>query len=282
MDLRLNTLIAWPKPRKEEEGAPPKASITLGAELDNFRLERVLYVDANNNELWAIDVNNNKAWPERYGLSELTDNIKSDRARIIVGYEPHHIISLTDEELGPDFAKYIEYRDAAWRLIEPLLQIEIKKLLTKRVRTAIIADIARKTGRAGNKVRFQLRRYWQRGCTINALFPDWYLRGLKGTELPGSKKRGRPTLEKDENGQPVGVNVTPEDEKIFEKGIAKYVVSGAASDLHAAWQSIKENFYTTGSYIPKQTEEGIIFAPELLPAHQIPTVEQFMRIRSRK
>jgi hypothetical protein len=276
MDFRLNTLIAWPKPHGEEENRDAEASTQWPVELDNFRLERVLFIDTANSELWAIDVRDGKAWPQSYALDDLTAKIRSDQARIIVGYEPHSIISLTDGELGPDFAEHIAYRDAAWKLIEPLLQIEIKKVFTKRTRGALIAEIARTTGRDKNKIRFQLRRFWQRGCTINALFPDWHLRGLKGTEVPGDKKRGRPTIEKDENGQSVGVNVTPEDEKIFEKGIERYVVSGISSDLHAAWQRIKEAFYTTGSFTPKQTEEGLILIPELLPASKIPTVEQFI------
>lgn len=276
MDFHLNTIIAWPKDLSEKEGHTPETSVFDNNKLEKFRLESVVYVDAENGELWAIDVDDHKAWPVPYKIDELTAIIKADKARIVVNYEPHPVIPLTDEELGPEFIKQIEYRDAAWKLIEPLLQIGIKKVLTKRTRTALINDIARSAGRDGNKVRFHLRRYLQRGCVINALFPDWHLRGLKGTELPGTKKRGRPTIEKDENGQSVGVNVTPEDEKIFEKGIRKYVVSGTTSDLHAAWQRIKEKHYTTGSLTPKHTDEGIILVPELKPAHQIPTVEQFI------
>src|SRR5215213_8812561 len=274
--FRLNTLIAWPKTRGEQENRDADAPTPSRAELDQFRFERVLYVDTANDELWAIDVHDSKAWPQSYVLNDLTTKITSDQARIIADYEPYPVISLPDEDLGPDFAKHIVYRDAAWKLIEPLLQIETKKVFTRRIRGALIAEIAETIGRDKNKIRFQLRRFWQRGGTINALFPDWHLRGLKGTELPSDKKRGRPTIEKDENGLPVGVNVTPEDEKIFQEGIKLYVVSGTSSDLHAAWQRIKEKFYTTGSFTTKETEEGLILVPELLPASKIPTVEQFI------
>jgi putative transposase len=276
MDFRLNTLIAWPKTPECMEVCDAKSSTSQPVELDKFRLERVLYVDEINKELWAIDVHDSKASPKLYELDQLTAHIMADQARVVSGYEPYPIISLIDEELGPDFAKQIAYRDAAWKLIEPLFQIEIRKIFSRSVRRALIRDIAKTTGRDASKVRFQLRRYLQRGCTKNALFPDWHLRGLKGTELPGEKKRGRPTIEKAENGQSVGVNVTPEDEAIFRKGIDRYVVSGKSSDLQAAWQRIKEESYTTGAFETKQTEEGLLLVPELLPANKIPTVEQFI------
>ena len=276
MDFQLNTLIAWPKAHEGEDLCPVMPSVSQREELNKFRFERVLYVDIPNKELWAIDVADPKAWPVLHTLNKLTASVMADKARIVVGYEPHPVVSLTDEELGADFAKKIVYRDAAWKLVEPLLQIEIRKIFSRQTRGPLIAEIAKKTGRDKSKIRFQLRRYWQRGCTVNTLFPDWHKRGLKGTEIPGSKKRGRPTIERDENGQSVGVNVTLEDEKIFKKGIDRYVVSGTSSDLHAAWQRIKEESYTTGLFITKQTEEGVILVPELLPSNKIPTFEQFI------
>jgi putative transposase len=275
MDFRLNTLIAWPKPREDDGTYEAKSSMLQRVELDKFRLERVLYIDAANNELWAMDVHDPRAWPTFYKLSDLTVCISTDQARILVDYEPYHIISLTDEELGPNFARYVTYRDEAWKLIEPLFQVEIRKIFSRRIRGALIAEIARKTGRDKQKIRFQLRRFWQRGCVKNALFPDWHKRGLKGTEIPGDKKRGRPTIELSDSGQPVGVNVTAKDREFFEQGIADYVTTGTASDLSAAWTRIKERFYTTGAFIPKESDDGLFLIPELLPHTQIPTIEQF-------
>lgn len=186
MDFRINTLIAWPKPRESGEVSDVQPPTTQHAELKEFRLERVLYVDAVNNELFAIDVHDTKAQLTFYSIDQLTASVTADQARIVVDYEPHPIITLTDEELGSDLAAHIAYRDQAWELIEPLVQLEIRKVFSRRVRGALIADIAKKTGRDKSKIRFQLRRYWQRGCVKNALFPDWHKRGLKGTELPST------------------------------------------------------------------------------------------------
>src|SRR5215212_6009544 len=101
MGFQLNTLVAWPKPRVKEEGHGAEGATLQLDRLEEFRLERVLHVDAANNELWAIDVNDSKAWPQPYALNDLTVKITSDQARIIVGHEPYPIISLPDEELGP-------------------------------------------------------------------------------------------------------------------------------------------------------------------------------------
>jgi len=155
MDFRQNALIAWPKSRDCEDNADSgKRLIPKQQDLVNFRFERVLYVDVSNDELWAIDVSDPKAWPAYYKVSELADHITADDARIVVGYEPYPIITLTDEELGLDFAKYIAYRDEAWKLIEKLVQAEIRTLFSRRIRATLIAEIAKTTGRDKIKYAF--------------------------------------------------------------------------------------------------------------------------------
>jgi hypothetical protein len=275
MDFRPNILIAWPKATEDEESNVSESSSPQPTELAKFRLERIIYVDVANNELWAIDVHDRKAWPKFYLLNELSTIVSTDQARIIVNHETHQLITLPDDELESDFANYIKYRDEAWELIKPLVEGDVRKAFLRRTRGAIIAAIADSNGRDRNKIQFQLRRYWQRGCVKNALFPDWFKRGLKAVEESGDKKRGRPTIEKSEDGKSVGVNVTANDREIFKNGIAVYVTTGTASDLKAAWDRIIEKFYTTGAFITTESDDGTYLTPELLPHTQIPTFEQF-------
>src|SRR4051812_37126181 len=106
MELRPNILIAWPKTSGEEIDASESSTLER-IEIEKFRLERVLYVDSSNNELWAIDIEDGKAWPKFYTLDALTACVSTNQARIVVNYEPYPVITLTDEELGPEFVKQI-------------------------------------------------------------------------------------------------------------------------------------------------------------------------------
>ncbi len=72
-----------------------------------------------------------------------------------------------DEELP---ATLRSRRDAAWRLIEPLVRAQPETFL-EQPRAALVAEIVAQ----GKTSRFTLyrllRRYWQRGMTPNALIP---------------------------------------------------------------------------------------------------------------
>jgi putative transposase len=275
MDLRRNAIIGWPIETIDSQSEDTLDESDAKSTLEKkYRLERVLYVDAPNNEIWAIDVHDKKAFPIFYKYDYLKSSVLADRARIVVNYEPYPMIVLPDEELGEDFAAEIRYRDESWELIKPLLEIEIHKLFNRKTRGKLIREIEARTGRQRNKIIFQLRRYWQRGCVKNALFSDRYKCG-RGEHQAGEAKRGRPTIEKDERGSSTGVNVTPEDIEKFKDGIKKHVHIHDPKDLSLAWKLIKEEFYSTGTFHIKEKEEGQILVPELLPADQIPTVEQF-------
>lgn len=275
MDLRRNTIIGWPiEPIDSQSEDTPENSDAKSTLEKKYRLERVLYVDAPNDEIWAIDVHDKKAFPVFYKYDYLRSSVLAGRACIIINYEPYPMIVLPDEELGEDFAAEIRYRDKAWELIKPLLEIEIHKLFNRKTRGKLVKEIEARSGRHRGKIIFNLRRYWQRGCVKNALLPDWYKRG-KGEHRAGKAKRGRPTIEKDERGSSIGVNVTPEDIEKFQDGIKKHVHTHNPKDLPQAWQLIKEEFYSTGNFYIEEKEEGQILVPELLPADQIPTLEQF-------
>jgi hypothetical protein len=275
MDLRINMIIGWPIEPGDSQSKGTSAESEATSTLEKkYRLERVLFVDPPNDEIWTIDVHDKKAFPVVYKYDYLRSSVLADRARIIINYEPYPIVVFTDEELGEAFAAEIRYRDEAWELIRPLLEIEIHKLFNRKMRGALVRKIEARTGRHRSKITFQLRRYWQRGCVKNALFSDRHKCG-RGEHRAGEAKRGRPTIDKDEHGKSTGVNVTPEDIDKIEAGIEKHVYTRNPKCLPLAWQLIKEEFYSTGTFHLKEKEEGQILVPDLLPANQIPTFEQF-------
>jgi hypothetical protein len=235
----------------------------------------VLYVDADKPEIWTIDIHSERAFPVFYRYEELENSILSNRAEIIINYEPYPVITLGDDELDESYGKYIKRRDRAWDLIRPLLQLQINKVLNKKERGRIVAELAKRTGRSGNTIYLYLRRYWQRGCIKNALFPDWHKCGSTKEREDHGNKRGRPNTETLQTGQLTGRNVTPQDKEIFLDGIERFFKSGKAKDLPGTWQMIKEHYYSTGEYVLKSGLEGDDIVPVLLPPSEIPSLEQF-------
>lgn len=255
-EFHLNTIIRW------------------GAEVDGLRFERVLYVNQANAEVWAIDVHYEKAFPIIYRYEDLRESILSNRAQIIVSYTPYQLITIPDCDLGDEFNTYIKYRDKAWERLKPLLNIEIHKLFNRRERGRLIKETAKHVNCKPDKLRFYLRRYWQRGCVKNALLPDWHKCGSSKERIDHGKKRGRPSAEAISSNEQTGRNVSTQDEKFFQIGIEKFKVKGKAN-LPDTWRMIKEEFYSTGEYELSDGLEGNDLVPVLLPPNEIPTYGQF-------
>ncbi len=257
MRLGLNTIIRW-----ETDAKQP-------------RFERVLHVDTSSSEVWVIDVHQKTAFPTFYRYEELQNSILTNQAQVIINYEPHPVITLPDEELGEGFEKYIKRRDRAWELIRPLLETDIHKLFSQHDRRCLIAEAANSTGRSENTIYFNLRRYWQRGCVKNALFPDWHNCGSAKDRKDHGNKRGRPSSGTLQTGQPTGRNVTKQDKEIFRQGVRRFLLKVDAKHLEDIWQMIKEQYYSTGGYKLEGGLEGDHLVPVLLPPDEIPSFAQF-------
>jgi hypothetical protein len=257
MRLGLNTIVRW-----ETDEKPP-------------RFERVLFVDAPNSEVWAIDVHYKRAFPIFYRYEELQNSILTNQAKIIVNYEPYQVISIGDEELGEGFAEYIKRRDSAWELIRSLIEIQVPKLFNRKERGRLVEKLAKRAGISENTIYICLRRYWQRGCVKNALFPDWHNCGSAKERKDHGNKRGRPSYETLQTGQPTGRNVTQQDKEIFREGIDRFFLKGNAKDLPSTWQMIKEQYYSTGEYMLEGGLEGNHIVPVLLPPSETPSFPQF-------
>lgn len=257
MRLGLNTIIRW-----EPEAKQP-------------RFERILYVDTSNSEVWVIDVNWKTAFPIFYRYEELQNSILTNQAQIIINYEPYPVITLTDEELGEGFKEYIKRRDTSWELIRPLLETDIHNLFSRKDRGRLIAEIANRTSKRENTIYFNLRRYWQRGCVKNALFPDWHKCGSAKDRKDHGNKYGRPSNETLQTGQPTGRNVTQQDKEFFREGIKQFFLKDDAKDLPSTWQMIKEHYYSTGEYVLESGLDGDNVVPVLLHPNEIPSFAQF-------
>jgi putative transposase len=257
--FQVSTLIEW-----DVENGPARVERILLIEPDenNLALSDVITINA--------DIKDTHALPIFYKYEQLTTAVATNRARVFQKGELYTPPYLPENPQDPKYMlrrdEYFKRRDAAWELIEPLIETYGRRLLNKWERGKIVREHARKNGRRVATICVLLRRYCQRGMTKDALLPAWQNCGHVLLRVDHGAKRGRPPNE----GNPIGRNVTEEDRKIFRDGIDEFIVHGGKKPT-AAWQLIKEKYYKTGTHRLKDGTES----PTLRPADTIPTPRQF-------
>jgi hypothetical protein len=242
-EFRVNTLIEW----DSDEGKP--------------HVERLLLIDPTGTDVVTIDVKDKKGMPVFRRLEELKQAVIADRAHILLNAGLYAAPTLPDED-HKKYAVYVKRRDEAWGLIAPLVEIQNHKILNRRERGRLVAELVERTGRRKKLIYDLLRRFWQRGMTKDALVPDWQNSGIlkEGrVRQVGEQKLGRKSAEAKRTGNPTG------------KGIKKFVRTGKAKNLRDAWQLIKERYYHAGLHCAGDGTE----APLLQHAGTIPTFDQF-------
>jgi putative transposase len=106
--------------------------------------------------LMMIDINDGKAWPYSIALAEFSDlNLK-------LIDEP---ITLRTPEAN---SKIEEARNRAYKTISPLLDV-YSELFDKQLRNKHIKSLLSTVKESRLYITRQLRRYWQRGMTPDAL-----------------------------------------------------------------------------------------------------------------
>lgn len=121
--------------------------------------------------IWVIDVDDSSAWPVCKTTSELQELIDSQALKVIT--EPFTFFHLESD--SPQALK----RDKAYALLKTLLK-DHEQLLEKSSRNQLIRSAIEETGKPRIYFIRQLRRYWQRGMTPNALLSDYHRSGGKG------------------------------------------------------------------------------------------------------
>jgi putative transposase len=235
MNLAVNVVIEW---------------LSDGS---RTQLERVLFIDPSGTDMVTIDIDpeNTKALPIWRKCEELSVALAADDARIL-DTDPYEqpAQALSDEGR--------KHRDEIWEIIRPLIEGANKEGWSKEhifiaeKRGPMIAEVSESSKRAKRLIYTYLRRYWQGGQIKNALIPHYHKSRGKGKERQvKDQKRGRPRgVSKEahapEMQTPLGVNVTPEIRKKFERGIRLFYENQDGRTLREAWQLTKEHFFHIG------------------------------------
>jgi len=187
---------------------------------------RLLQLDTVADQAWVIDTVDPLAVPQLVQYQWLLDACKP--------YKAATGLQLGSRSLGASDAMK-KTRDRGWSLIEPL--IANSKVFAAETRGPLVAARAQETSTSENTVMKHLRRYWQRGQTLDALLGDYDNARVSGTD--DQVPRGRRTAD----GRPPYL-LTAVDKKNFDRAITSYYLTKRYHTITATHQWMLERFYT--------------------------------------
>lgn len=224
------------------------------------KIYRLLWIDESNIYTYLIDIEDKKALPF---ILKVTDINHCFIENTFVKLELNHSVKLVNSNnLSKEM---LQNRDAAWNIIKNLVQAE-PLIYQKKERGQMIAELVKNNICTKMTAYKYLRKYWQKGKTINSLLPEFDKSGGKGkTKNSGTLKRGKP---RETNS--VGINVSDETREIFRKAIKKYYFTGKKNSLAFAYKMMIKDFYAD----KVRYENGIKYIV-IKDENEIPSMRQF-------
>lgn len=262
MELYKNSLIEWCGDNGESH------------------VERLLWIAPNGTDIFTIDIDDRKAWPALRNVSAIRSDLENQKARILE-VDPYASVMRSEEEIDP---KHRSQRDKYWQLLHPLVEASVPRIFVRFSHDSPIHILVQALGVRKGTIYEQLRRYWQRGQTKNALLPAFEACGWKApvTDDPAlarvrknkdgqvsRNKLGTVTRTKIE-GRPVGVNVDDHVLRCFRIGRKYFYERRNGMTKKAAYHRILQKFFNRGY----QLKNGIR-VPVLPPASELPSYRQF-------
>jgi hypothetical protein len=201
------------------------------------RALRVLWIERERGLAWTFDLGQARSQPRAVSLRLLADDVTDGRARLLP-QDP--FAALPAPAALPQ--KHRELQARAWAIVGSL-QANAPVVYRARERAALVADCAERHGVSRATVLRYLRRYWERGQTIDALLPDYANSGARGKTRAARAdvKRGRPRTS---GGHP-GLNIDATTRAVFRAALARHRAMHAASGVsrRAAYRQMLEEFY---------------------------------------
>ena len=235
-------------------------------------IERVIWTD--DTLAFTFDISAKNGFPEPRRVSDILDALATGTAERIP--DPWARI-IRDEDLND---REREVRDKAWGIVHALA-INEPEIYDRKKRGQLVRQFVQSynDGKQQNKLDIKtvhdyLRRYWQRGKTINALVPDYANSSGKGTSRkPGTAKMGRPRQFKDDKDVGEGVNVSEDDKRIFRSALIRHYLTTKENSMETVYELMVAESYAQQSYYDESGEKHT----EIRPKNQIPTIHQLRR-----
>jgi hypothetical protein len=199
------------------------------------RLVRILWIDRERGIAWTYELGMAHALPQACPLRRLAEDVLGRHARLL----PDDPCAPAPPSV-PQPASHLALQEKAWRIVAHL-HAGLPALYEPRARARMIADCALRFGVSRASVLRYLRRYWERGQTVDALLPDYANSGAAGKTRGASAgvKRGRPR----KAGAPAGLNVDAAIRATFGAAVARYCALHPVFSRRACYARMLDDFY---------------------------------------
>jgi hypothetical protein len=230
-------------------------------EVETGRFYRVLWIDDENKYSYLIDIDDQKAVPFLRSVKDIIEDILQD---YLVKNKSHPFLNKNQTLLTE---KERQLRDYAWDCIKSIVELEPDIYIPEK-RGPLIQGVIDEKGITKRSIYKYLRKYWQRGKSMNALIPDYKNSGGKGKiKNTSDKKRGRPPKYANEASE---INVDENIRKIFRVALEKYYLNTKRNNLSHAYKMMIREFFAADYYYEDGVKKVII--PD---QSKIPTLRQF-------
>jgi len=202
---------------------------------DPQRSMRILWIDRGRGLAWTFELGQPRSQPGCVTLQGLADDVQARRAHLL----------LQDPWAAPPPPavlpqKHRDLQAKAWDIVR-CLQADLPSLYAPRARAALVAQCAQAHRVSRPSVLRYLRRFWERGQTIDALLPDYGNSGARGKTRGANEgvKRGRPR----KAGQPPGLNIDAATRVTFRSAVMRYRLTHPAFSRRGAYRQMLDEFY---------------------------------------
>jgi hypothetical protein len=196
---------------------------------------RILWIDPAGEVAYTFRLKSQGALPLPARMRMLEADVRAGRARLLLvnpcpARRPH----------APP-AKYLQIQARAWEILGTMLHAE-PLVFRQRERAKMVAWAAAVHGVSRPTVMRYLRRYWERGQTVDALLPDYGNSGARGKTRAASAdvKRGRPR----KDGNRAGMNADDQVRATFRAAVDRYSATHDQFSRRAAYRQMLEDFFS--------------------------------------
>jgi hypothetical protein len=199
------------------------------------RTLRVLWIDRRQALAYTFELGLAHSQPRTVALAALVEDVQEGRARLLL-QDP--FAAPAPPALLPQ--KYRDVQAKAWDIVSAL-QAQAPALYQPRERALMVAQCAERHGVSRPSVLRYLRRFWERGQTIDALLPDYGNSGARGKTRAAQDgiKRGRPR----KSGDHPGLNADAEMRATFRAAVARYAATHQEFSRRDAYRRMIAEFY---------------------------------------
>lgn len=235
--------------------------------LDGGERFRLLHTEVAGDRAWIISMDNTKAWPVECSLSEISNQAAIGQEAATA--RPASQASLTQRRRA---------RQALDR-IQPLVG-QVPVIFDKHDRSRLIKEHAPHAGCTDRTLWSLLRKYWQNGQTMEALYGNFHRCGRSSGSTHVTARRGRRPKHDTRSVYQIGES----DVCHFEKAVKNDYLKDDRRTVAATFRQLLSNAYSAPD------GNGDVW---ILPAGERPTLRQFehylrtrfpqeVRLRSRK